>query len=68
MCEFCLDPSGRADRNSDANRHEFAGFFSADAINAAVAQAQAYRSTNKNNNADTTSDNENDQDEDDDGT
>ena len=64
MCEFCLDPSGRSGRNSDSNRAEFAGFFSADAINAAVAQAQALRSQN----ADTQDEKEDGDNEDDDGT
>jgi hypothetical protein len=38
MCEFCNNPF-----NKDANHSEFAGFFSADAIEAAVQQANARR-------------------------
>ena len=40
MCEFCLFPTG-GDR--DAQHSDFAGFFSADAIEAAVRQANANR-------------------------
>ena len=42
MCEFCLFPTG-GDR--DAQHSDFAGFFSADAIEAAVRQANANRQT-----------------------
>ena len=42
MCEFCLDPSGSNNR-SDQFHPNFAGFFSADAIDAAVRQANARR-------------------------
>jgi hypothetical protein len=38
MCEFCNFPSGASNR--DAQHSDFAGFFSAEAINAAVRQAQ----------------------------
>jgi hypothetical protein len=45
MCEFCLDPnsSNRRNRksNPDAFHSDFAGFFSAQAIEAAVTQAAA---------------------------
>jgi hypothetical protein len=40
MCEFCSFPTG-GDR--DAQHSDFAGFFSADAIDAAVLQANASR-------------------------
>ena len=39
MCEYCNNPFSK-NNNSDEHRIEFAGFFSADAINAAVQQAQ----------------------------
>ena len=39
MCEFCNNPYA----NRDANHVDFAGFFSAEAIEAAVAQARAER-------------------------
>ena len=38
MCEFCNNPAARGDR--DATHIEFAGFFSDEAINAAVQQVQ----------------------------
>ena len=41
MCEFCLDPSSSQDR--DRAHQDFAGFFSADAIEAAVRQAAAMK-------------------------
>ena len=41
MCEFCVFPNG--DNNRDARHVDFAGFFSADAIEAAVRQANANR-------------------------
>lgn len=40
MCEFCSFASGNSS-NRDAFHSDFAGFFSADAINAAVQQAKA---------------------------
>lgn len=39
MCEFCLNPNQRGDR--DADHIDFAGFFSPDAIDRAVQQANA---------------------------
>ena len=39
MCEFCLDPNSGTNR--DQFHPSFAGFFSADAIEAAVRQANA---------------------------
>jgi hypothetical protein len=42
MCEFCLFPAG-GDR--DVQHNDFAGFFSPDAINAAVQQANVKRRT-----------------------
>lgn len=42
MCEFCLDPSA----NRDAYHSDFAGFFSADAIEVAVRQANARKTNN----------------------
>jgi hypothetical protein len=44
MCEFCLDPNSSSSSrggNRDAFHSDFAGFFSADAIEAAVRQAAA---------------------------
>jgi len=41
MCEFCSDPTGTTNR--DQFHPSFAGFFSADAIDAAVRQANANR-------------------------
>lgn len=40
MCEFCFGPTGRSTSSDrDATHVEFAGFFSAEAIEAAVRQA-----------------------------
>lgn len=62
MCEFCLDPSS-GDR--DQFHPSFAGFFSADAINAAVRQANASRRQgNTNNQEDDDDDNGSDTDSD----
>jgi hypothetical protein len=45
MCEFCSIPTkGGADR--DAFHSDFAGFFSADAIEAAVRQAKEFQDNN----------------------
>ena len=77
MCEFCLFPSSNANR--DAQHSDFAGFFSADAIEAAVRQANAHRTTTSSNaissaSASSVSDNNNNSDDegpqndDDDGT
>jgi len=41
MCEFCLNPNQSGDR--DADHIDFAGFFSADAIERAVRQANENR-------------------------
>jgi hypothetical protein len=41
MCEFCSLPGSNTNR--DARHSDFAGFFSADAIDAAVRQANASR-------------------------
>lgn len=70
MCEFCNDPSTFNTNNRDAAHHDFAGFFSADAITAAVAQANASSTSRGNNtNATTTDDDESDAEgEDSDGT
>ena len=38
MCEFCNDP--RQQNNRDIFHQDFAGFFSSDAIDAAVRQAR----------------------------
>lgn len=43
MCEFCLYPNGNNSNDPDADHVDFAGFFSADAIEAAVRQANATR-------------------------
>jgi uncharacterized protein with LGFP repeats len=54
MCEFCLFPTG-GDR--DKQHSDFAGFFSPDAIEAAVRQANANRQS-------TPEDDDDDEDED----
>ena len=41
MCEFCLDPTGKGNR--DQFHPSFQGFFSAEAIDVAVRQANASR-------------------------
>ena len=41
MCEFCSNPNS----NNDAQHIEFAGFFSAEAIEAAVRKVNANRTT-----------------------
>jgi hypothetical protein len=41
MCEYCNNPF--ASNNPDEHRIEFSGFFSVDAINAAVQKAQQLR-------------------------
>lgn len=41
MCEFCLDPNTNRRRNRDSFHADFAGFFSSQAIEAAVRQAAA---------------------------
>ena len=43
MCEFCNLPGSNTNR--DAAHSDFAGFFSADAIEAAVRQANANRNS-----------------------
>ena len=43
MCEYCNNPFSNKNSNSDEHRIEFAGFFSADAITAAVQQAKQLR-------------------------
>ncbi|KAG7353481.1 hypothetical protein IV203_002836 [Nitzschia inconspicua] len=44
MCEFCNFPNQQANANRDAFHSDFAGFFSADAIEAAVRQAKQQQS------------------------
>jgi len=69
MCEFCNNPfsiNPNNNSNSDAHRVEFAGFFSAAAIDAAVRQAK--RGNNKNKNDSDDDDDESSLDEDSDGT
>ena len=44
MCEFCANPPGK---NTDAQHVDFAGFFTPDAIEAAVQQAKAERATQR---------------------
>jgi len=68
MCEFCSrgpNDGGRPD--NDSSNPSFAGFFSVDAINAAVAQSQAQRSRRTSGSSDGV-DGEVIDDEDDDGT
>ena len=60
MCEFCLFPTS-GDR--DVQHKDFAGFFSPDAINAAVQQANVERRT-----ANDDEDEDEDSDDDTDGT
>jgi hypothetical protein len=43
MCEYCNNPFSQKNSNSDEHHIEFAGFFSADAITAAVQQAKRLR-------------------------
>ena len=62
MCEFCSVP-GNDTTNRDARHVDFAGFFSADAIDAAVRLANANRRRQESGN-----DNGNDNNDDDDGT
>jgi hypothetical protein len=62
MCEFCNNPVG-ANNNKDSNHPAFAGFFSADAIQAAVAQAAKNASRREQ-----TNDSAEDSDDDTDGT
>ena len=48
MCEFCSFPNQRGSNfERDAFHSDFAGFFSADAIEAAVRQAKANKVTSK---------------------
>jgi len=62
MCEFCNNPFSNSN-NSDAHRVEFAGFFSAAAIDAAVRQAKQ-----RGNDSDDDDDESSSSDEDSDGT
>lgn len=62
MCEFCLAPNSN-NQDRDANHVDFAGFFSAAAIDAAVRQANANRQANSRHE---TSDGSDDEESDDD--
>jgi len=67
MCEFCsLGPNSSRQHGADRSDLRFAGFFSAEAIEAAVRQAQA--SSNNLNDNDHGVSEEGGGDEDDDGT
>jgi hypothetical protein len=68
MCEFCNNPFDTT--NKDSKHIEFAGFFSTDAINAAVSQAIASRKqqVNNKNNSDDDDDDESTNDNESDGT
>ena len=61
MCEFCNNPA-EFETNRDWFHSDFAGFFSADPIQAAVEQVAARR----NNNDDDSSDSSKEDDDDDD--
>ena len=50
MCEYCNNPFSNS--NSDEHRIEFAGFFSAHAITAAIQQAKQLRPKPGSNNDD----------------
>ena len=64
MCEFCMSgPNANNSNDPDADYVEFAGFFSSDAIEAAVRQANAHRRQGGGDD-----DDESSSDEDDDGT
>eukprot|EP00525_Craspedostauros_australis_P012377 CAMPEP_0198109898 /NCGR_PEP_ID=MMETSP1442-20131203/1937_1 /TAXON_ID= /ORGANISM="Craspedostauros australis, Strain CCMP3328" /LENGTH=251 /DNA_ID=CAMNT_0043765739 /DNA_START=84 /DNA_END=840 /DNA_ORIENTATION=+ len=65
MCEFCANPFGPPGGNQDAVHHEFAGFFSDSAIEAALQQSQAISRASRNGQGD---DEDAEGDEDDDGT
>ena len=65
MCEFCLYPPG-SDRNSDSFNPDFEGFFSATAINQAVAAAA--KQGNDNDESEQSANDDPGEEEDDDGT
>jgi hypothetical protein len=52
MCEFCNNPSSNS-KNSDSRQPAFAGFFSVDAIDAAVRQAAALNAASNDSDDDT---------------
>jgi hypothetical protein len=62
MCEYCSNPFGSKGTNSDSQHIEFAGFFSTDAINAAVQKALASRKQLGNDTDDDESSNDNESD------
>lgn len=66
MCEFCLAPNSKQDR--DANHVDFAGFFSPSAIEAAVRQANNNAIRQAQPNETSSSDDEDGDDDDTDGT
>ena len=71
MCEFCNLPGNKSNR--DALHSDFAGFFSADAIEAAVRQAKANKQsakkrTNEARKQQSLDENDNDDNEQDEGT
>ena len=68
MCEFCSFGPNSNNDDKDSRHFDFAGFFSADAINAAVAQAQRNNNNNNSNAAEDKDDDEADEDGDSDGT
>lgn len=49
MCEFCNNPADQ--KNRDATHLDFAGFFSSEAIDAAVRQANADRTEDDSSSA-----------------
>lgn len=70
MCEFCsFGPNSSRQHGGDSSDLRFAGFFTADAIEAAVRQASINANSNSDSNdGDGVSSEENAGDEDDDGT
>ena len=58
MCEYCNNPF--SNQNSDEHRIEFAGFFSADAITAAIQQVKQLRHGDGDDDDDDSSDAESD--------
>lgn len=61
MCEFCSNPFDR-NNNRDAQHVEFAGFFSAEAIDAAIRQTQQRAREEKNDEDSSSTTNEEDSD------
>ena len=67
MCEFCNNPLSNKQNDKDARHVEFAGFFSSDAIDAAIRQTAA-AATKSRQDASASDDDDAASDEDSDGT